>query len=306
VGVVQGNIDQAQKWDPEYRERTLATYFSLTEALAEKGLDLAVWPETAMPFAFQDPVPERALVEAFARQAAVPLLFGAPAYAEGPKGDESRNAVFLVDREGRASGRYDKMHLVPFGEYVPLGRYLPFLSKLVQGVGDFTPGPGLRPLALSPAGPAVGPLVCFEVIFPALAAEHAAKGAQVLAVVTNDGWFGRTSGPYQHLAFAAWRAAETGLPLVRAANTGVSAVFDGRGKLLAATALGARDAFAATVEVAAPRRTPQGWVRPWVGPLCLALALPAVFAMVRPPSAPGDRRPRRAGRSRRGRDRGEP
>lgn len=281
VGVVQGNIDQAQKWDPAFRRATLETYLSLTAGLAARGLDWAVWPETAVPLLVQEPGDGREVLERFARAARLRLLFGAPAYERRGDRVESRNAVFLLDPSGRMAGRYDKVHLVPFGEYVPLGRFLPFVTKLVQGVGDFTSGPGALPLASGAGQPVAGPLVCFEVIFPALAAEHARRGAQFLAVVTNDGWFGRTPGPYQHLAFAAWRAAETGLPLVRAANTGVSAVFDGRGRLLHRTELLARDAFAVTLPYPRPGATPQTRVRPWVGPGCLALALGGLFAIVR-------------------------
>ncbi|MBI5017554.1 MAG: apolipoprotein N-acyltransferase [Deltaproteobacteria bacterium] len=282
IGVVQGDIDQAQKWDPAFRRATLQTYLSLTRKLiqADGRPDLAVWPETAMPVLFQEPGPLRAELQRFARDQRLPILFGAPAYQSTGDRFEGRNAVFLLDETGAVAGRYDKVHLVPFGEYIPLGRFLPFVGKLVEGVGDFTPGPGATPLVARPTLPTLGPLICFEVIFPGLAAEHARQGAQVLAVVTNDGWFGRTPGPYQHLAFAAWRAAETGLPLVRAANTGVSAAFDGRGRLLQATALQTRDAFAVTLSYPQPGETPQGRIRPWISPSCLALALAGVFGTI--------------------------
>jgi apolipoprotein N-acyltransferase len=164
------------------------------------------------------------------------------------------------------------------------------MKKLVEGIGDFTSGPGIRPLAASGALPALGPLICFEVIFPDLAAKHLAGGAQLLTVVTNDGWFGRTPGPYQHLAFGAWRAAETGLPLIRAANTGISAVFDGRGRVLHSTELQARDAFALTIDLPAPHTTPEMFLRPWISPACLALAGVGLFAILRRPRYPGPRK----------------
>lgn len=287
VGIVQGNIDQAQKWDPAFRRATVENYLSLTRGLAAAAPDLVLWPETAMPLLIQEPSPEREVLERFARDLGVPLLFGAPAYERRGDRIESRNAVFLLSTSGQVVGRYDKVHLVPFGEYIPLGRFFPFVTKLVEGVGDFTAGPGALPLVPRGGLPALGPLVCFEVIFPGLAAEHARRGAQLLTVVTNDGWFGHTPGPYQHLAFAAWRAAETGLPLVRAANTGISAAFDGRGRLVRASALQTRDAFTVELAYPAPGATPQGRVRPLVAPTCLALALGGLFAIVRRSDPPG-------------------
>ncbi len=280
VAVVQGNIDQAQKWDPAYRRATLETYARLSTREARKGADLLLWPETAVPLYAQDPTPERKGLEELVRSLGVPLVFGAPAYVREGGHVEYRNAVFLMDRDGQLAGRYDKVHLVPFGEYVPLGRFLPFLKKLVAGAGDFTPGPEVRPLSGVDGLPPIGPLVCFEMIFPSVAEAHARAGAGVLAVVTNDGWFGRTPGPYQHLAFAAWRAAELGVSLVRAANTGVSAAFDGRGHLLHATQLGEQGAFTATLPLYPAHLTPEARVRPWVGPVCLALAVPGLFAIL--------------------------
>ncbi len=281
VGLVQGNIDQAVKWDPAYRRHTLDAYEGLTRFVASQGVDLAVWPETAVPAYVQQGGEEASRVARLAAGLGVPILFGAPAYAGlSPRAGSARNGVFLVDRSGRFGSRYDKVHLVPFGEYVPLGRWLPFVKKLVTGAGDFTPGPG--PVVLSAPGvPGLGPLVCFEVIFPALAAAQARAGARVLVVVTNDGWFGRTPGPYQHLAFGAWRAAENGLPLVRAANTGITAAFGPDGGLLGRTRILVADALRVTVPVPGPGVTPQTRVRPWVGPGCLVLAGCGLFAILR-------------------------
>ncbi len=285
VGVAQGNIDQAVKWDPAFRSATLDAYAGLTRAQAAQGAALVLWPETAVPAHVQDRNPERARLEHLARDLEVDLMFGAPAYSRGDAGVEYRNGVFWLGRDGRLVARYDKVHLVPFGEFVPLGRYLPFLKRLVAGAGDFSPGPGIEPFPNRAGLPAVGPLVCFEVIFPDIAAEHVRRGAQLLAVVTNDGWFGRTPGPYQHLAFAAWRAAELQVPLVRAANTGVSAAFDARGRLLRATPLMERDGFVVDLRFPAPGPTPQQTLRPWLSPACGALALCGLFAILRRPSA---------------------
>lgn len=297
AAAVQGNIDQSQKWDPAYRRASLDVYAGLSRAAARDAsgdgagpLDLLLWPETAVPLYAQDPGPERRELEALSRELGIHLVFGAPAYERRGAAVEYRNGVFLLDPQGRPAGRYDKVQLVPFGEYVPLGRYLPFVKKLVAGAGDFTPGPAAAPLPPQPGLPGLGALVCFEVIFPHLASRLAARGAQVLAVVTNDGWFGRTPGPHQHLAFAAWRAAETGLPLLRAANTGVSAAFDARGRLLGATQLQTRGALVAALSYSPPHRTPQHRVRPWVWPGCLGLALLGLSANLFPFYEPG--RPR--------------
>ncbi|MBE0616634.1 MAG: apolipoprotein N-acyltransferase [Proteobacteria bacterium] len=293
AAVVQGNIDQGRKWDPAFRRATLETYGSLSRSVSVAGVDLFLWPETAVPLYAQDPSPERRGLDALARELGGYLAFGAPAYKRRGSEVEYRNALFLLSPEGVLVGRYDKVHLVPFGEYVPLGRFFPFMKKLVAGAGDFTPGPGVKPFPEEPGLPVLGALVCFEVIFPSFASSLVSAGAQVLLVVTNDGWFGRTPGPYQHLAFAAWRAAEVGAPLLRAANTGVSAAFDGHGRLLRETALNTRDAFTVVLPFPPPHRTPQQRVRPWVWPGSLALALPGLSVILlrfRRPEAPDPRR----------------
>ncbi|MBI5440068.1 MAG: apolipoprotein N-acyltransferase [Deltaproteobacteria bacterium] len=280
VSVVQGNIDQAQKWDLAFRTTTLQIYRGLTRRVARGGQELIIWPETAVPYYVQESSAGRAAVEALARETGAHLLFGAPAYVIGARGMEGRNAVFVASPAGEIVARYDKVHLVPFGEYMPLGWLFPFATKLVQGVGDFTSGPGVVPLPALDGIPRLGPLVCFEMIFPDLSATHAARGAQLLTVVTNDGWFGSTPGPSQHLAFGAWRAAETGLPLIRAANTGISAAFDERGSLLRWTRLLEPAAFSLRISYPAPHRTPATGVRPWISPASGLLALPGLFAIV--------------------------
>jgi apolipoprotein N-acyltransferase len=258
----------------------METHSALSRSVVTADTELLLWPETAVPFSAQNPSSERQQLESLARELRTHFAFGAPAFEHGSSGIQYRNAVFLLDPEGRLRGRYDKVHLVPFGEYVPLGRYLPFVKKLAAGAGDFTAGPKVAPLPGDAGLPVLGPLVCFEVIFPEISAAHVREGAQILTVVTNDGWFGKTPGPHQHLGFAAWRAAEQGVPLVRAANTGVSAVFNARGRLLHSTALLSRDAFTTSVAFRPPHRTPQHRLRPWITPVCLALASFAHFAIL--------------------------
>lgn len=292
--IVQGNIEQSLKWDFDNRAQTINTYRRLTlDALKKEPHDAVLWPETAFPSYYQDPSPFRETVEDLARKAATPIIFGAPAYVTEEGRRKMRNSVYALTPEGKITGRYDKMHLVPFGEYVPLGKLLVFVKRLVYAAGDFTPGEKTVTLGTETGAPRAGPLVCFESIFPDYALEHAQNGAGYLALVTNDAWFGRTSAPWQHLGYAAWRAAETGLPLARAANTGVSAFFDRRGRLIT-TAPFEKEATLSTVLQCPSGTNPlQASIRPCIGPLSLTLAAAGLFAILR---APGKKRIKENGR----------
>ena len=233
--VVQGNIPQDVKWLPEFQQETVRIYRDLT--LAEARLHkpgLLVWPEAATPFYYQDANPLSAAVADVPRQAGAALLFGSPAYRQEPGGLRYLNSAFLLDREGREKGRSDKIHLVPFGEYVPLKRFLPFIEKLVVGIGDFSPGT-INPLPLN--GHRLGVLVCYEAIFPELAREWVRQGSDLLVNITNDAWFGNSSAPWQHLAMVRFRAVENRVWIARAANTGISAFIAPSGRILAATGL---------------------------------------------------------------------
>jgi apolipoprotein N-acyltransferase len=172
------------------------------------------------------------------------LLFGSPAYRRDAGKTSYLNSVFLLDAKGREKGRSDKVHLVPFGEYVPVKKFLPFIDKLVVGIGDFSPGV-INPLPLN--GHQLGVLVCYEAIFPELARESVRQGSDLLVNVTNDAWFGNSSAPWQHLAMVRFRAVENRVWVARAANTGISAFIAPSGQVLAATSLFV--AGTATVEV---------------------------------------------------------
>jgi apolipoprotein N-acyltransferase len=234
VALIQGNIDQAQKWDPENRQATIDRYERLSLQALREPVDLLVWPEAATPFFLQDDTPLSRRVLSLPERFGGSLLVGSPAYAvAGDNRYQYFNSAYLVP--GSSAGepaRTDKVHLVPFGEYVPLGRLLSFIDKLVVGVGDFSPGK-VTPLALD--GTSLGVLICYEVIFPELAREYVRRGSGLLVNLTNDAWFGRSSAPYQHLAMARFRAIENRVWLVRAANTGISAFVSPSGRVVEAS-----------------------------------------------------------------------
>jgi apolipoprotein N-acyltransferase len=157
------------------------------------------------------------------------------------------NSAFLIDRDGRLAGRYDKRHLVPFGEYVPLQRVFFFLNKLVTGIGDF--GPGQTATVFADGLGRFSVMICYEVIFPGEVREFTQAGAQLLVNITNDAWFGRSGAPYQHLAMAAIRAVENGSYLIRAANTGVSAIIAPTGEILRQTPIFTEAVLTGTVRL---------------------------------------------------------
>ena len=240
--IVQGNVAQEVKWREEQRIPILRRYVEATRDAALAALQdlpedhnlVVIWPETAVPFLLADDPEVRRLVAGALPQRAM-LLSGTVRVEFGPDRRARRvfNSLVAVDPAGDVRGVTDKVHLVPFGEYMPLSGLLPV--RIVQGGMDFTPGEELRPVR---AGwvPPFGGLICYEVIFPG--AVVPAERPAWLVNVTNDAWFGISAGPWQHLAAARLRAVEEGLPLARAAQTGVSAVFDARGREVARTGLG--------------------------------------------------------------------
>jgi apolipoprotein N-acyltransferase len=228
VAVVQGNIKQGEKWKKEMVLATIRRYGELTSRV--KGAKLIIWPETAAPFLYQRTPDLDAKVQEIARTAGGYLLFGAPAYELTPQGESFYNRAFLLSPEARPAGSYDKAHLVPFGEYVPLKRVLFFVKKMVATAGDFAEGPVGAVVSL-PEGN-VGPLICFESIFPDLSRAQVKNGARLLVNLTNDAWYGTTSAPYQSLAMAVLRSVENRVCMARAANTGISAFINADGRIL--------------------------------------------------------------------------
>jgi len=226
VGIVQGNIDQAIKWDKTTRLATLEIYARLTRQVAP-GSRLVVWPEAAVPayLSYEPGVSE--WLTRLAGEVGTPLLVGALDARQDGAATQFLNSAFLVRAEG-LQRRYDKIHLVPFGEYVPLRGLLFFVEAIAAEIGDFTPG---RDRVVFPLeGAPFGTVICYEVIFPDLFRGFVREGARLMVNITNDAWFGESSGPIQHLTMVPLRAVENGVAVVRAANTGVSALVgpDGR------------------------------------------------------------------------------
>ena len=236
IALVQGNIPQDEKWTPDGKQATLKIYQDLSEeGIKNRQADLVVWPETALPFyPVNDPL--FFSVTGFAEEQNTWLLTGTPYYTVIGRHNNMKpaleyfNSALLISPEGRVTGRYNKQHLVPFGEYVPLGRFLPFLEPLVVHVGNFTPGRSVEPLRLGTLK--AGVLICFESIFPELARQQVAAGANLLVNLTNDAWYGRSSAPHQSFAMSVFRSLETRRSLVRAANTGISGFVDPLGRVM--------------------------------------------------------------------------
>lgn len=234
MGIVQGNIPQDVKWSPQWQRETLERYLVRSRELVDRQqAALLVWPETALPFyPLHNPLLQS--VQDFAVSRRVALLTGAPwAESRSEVGQEKNyrfaNSALLFAEDGRLKERYSKSHLVPFGEYVPLKRFLPFLAPLVESVGDFSPGRIERTLPCQDAR--IGVLICFESVFPDISRKWVDAGANVLANLTNDAWYGRSSAPHHSLVMTVLRAVETRRSLVRSANTGFSGFIDPLGRI---------------------------------------------------------------------------
>ncbi len=241
--IVQANVDQALKWRPENSEEIFLDYLRLTKSPGIDAIDLVIWPETAVPFLLADAPDALASIGNALPQGAA-LLVGAARLVEernaqdGLSARRIYNSLLVVDDAGTVRGIYDKRHLVPFGEYLPFQDFLESLGFMqMTGVrGGFSEGSGTLLLAV-PGAPQVRPLICYEIIFPDEIAGTGERPGWLLNL-TNDAWFGRSAGPYQHFHQARVRAVEQGLPLARAANTGISAVIDPYGRILAEIGLG--------------------------------------------------------------------
>ncbi|MBA5776085.1 apolipoprotein N-acyltransferase [Stappia sp. F7233] len=256
IRIVQPAIPQEEKWLPENRANVFSTYVEMSgrpfpEALAGASRRLTIWPESAVPFLLTEEPGALAAIAGFLKPGET-LVTGA--IRSEIRGEQRvfYNSIFSIADDGTIVDAYDKVRLVPFGEYVPLEGFFEALGirGLVQGAGTFEAGFRQRPMRLDGL-PAFLPLVCYEIIFPGIASTSEEEAGWILNV-TNDAWFGMTAGPYQHLVQARLRAVEQGMPVIRAANTGISAIFDSRGRILDRLELGVRGA----IDAALPARLP--------------------------------------------------
>jgi apolipoprotein N-acyltransferase len=242
VAVIQGNIPQAKKWDEKFREEILCKYENLTREAAKSTPDLIIWPETSVPGFLESEQRLLSRIESLAKEAKAPILVGTPS----ERGESYYNSAVLVLDDHRLAGRYDKMHLVPFGEYVPFKSVLSFVERFAPSpIGDFSEGKepvvfkffierGSRDNAVSwrlVKKVGFSCLICFEDIFPDIARAFVKEGAVFLVNITNDAWFAKSSAAYQHSQASIFRAVENRVNVVRAANTGLSCFIDQKGKV---------------------------------------------------------------------------
>jgi apolipoprotein N-acyltransferase len=236
VAVLQGNILQDQKWDPAMAGAIMQRYLELSREAIGRGAEFVLWPESALPQPYEADAPAREAIQRLARQAHVTLLVGSDRDEPVRPVDQAKpqvrlyNAAYLVQPDGTTGAIYRKIHLVPFGEYVPFKQLLFFVGPIVEAVSDFTPG--TEPSLLPVNGHQASTAICYEVIYGSLMRAFVERGSELLTTITNDAWYGRSSAAYQHWQQASLRTIEEGRYLARAANTGISGFVDPYGRVL--------------------------------------------------------------------------
>lgn len=247
VAVVQGNIDQAIKWDPEFQRSSTLKYVHLSLSAKKSKPDLVVWPETATPFYFLKNTELSERVLDGIRETGADFLIGSPSFDLAGNTVEYFNSAYLIDSGGNVKGKYDKAHLVPFGEYVPFKKWLPFIGKMVEGVGDFRSGETGHTIPWRKYR--IGIQICYEIIFPGLSRGMVKNDAALLINITNDAWYGKSSAPFQHFSMAVFRAVENRRSLIRSANTGISGFIDPNGEVIGSTPLFEDEVMTRTVPI---------------------------------------------------------
>jgi len=280
VGLIQGNIPQQLKWDPDLQDKTIDSYIELSRRAIAQGAKLVVWPEAAVPFLLRRDE-RRSRLTNFADRNGIDLLVGAPGYEKRGAGvAKSYNQAWLIVPGKGLTEFYDKIQLVPFGEYIPLSFLFGSVDIAVESVGDFGRGDRYTIFSGPPARTAgkptlFGTLICYEGIFPSLSRRLVARGARLLVNISNDAWYGSTSAPYQHLSMVTMRAIENRVPVVRATNTGITALIDATGRVRKATSL-----FVPAVVVDDVRLSPARGLYTRVGDSFVALCLLAFALLV--------------------------
>jgi apolipoprotein N-acyltransferase len=240
IGLIQGNIPQNEKWSAARAAGIFQSYLALSREAAGRGAEFVMWPESATPFFFQEDPAGGEAIRGLALETRTTLLFGSDQIEAGSP-PHYYNAAFLIDPGGMLVATYRKVHLVPFGEYVPFKRLLSFVGPLVESASDFSPG---DEIVLLPVGRHVASTaICYEIVYPALIRQAVEAGSELLTTITNDAWYGHSSAPYQHFEQAALRAIEQGRYLARAANTGISGVVDPYGRVVTRSNLFERTAL---------------------------------------------------------------
>ena len=230
IGLVQGNIPQDQKWDERQANAILHTYLSMTRDAARQGAKLIIWPESSTPFFYEEDRFGGDQVRQVVNETGIELLLGSD-QLEHTTPPKYYNAAFLIRPDGTLAGVYRKMHLVPFGEFVPLKQLLFFVGPLVEQVGGFEPGQLM--VMLPTRYGKISTAICYEIVYPGLVRRSVLEGSQLLTTITNDAWYGYSSAPYQHFLQASMRAIEQGRYLARSANTGISGIVDPYGRVVA-------------------------------------------------------------------------
>jgi apolipoprotein N-acyltransferase len=275
VGLLQGNIDQGVKWSPAFADETMLAYEALSRQAVAAGARLVVWPETAVPGSVETERGFGPRLAQLAQELGVVMVIGAVGVERREGEYRFFDSAYVYDSKGARLDRYDKAHLVPFGEYLPFRKLFGrFVHAVATGIAldDVTPGDGPRASSLpfdpDTGGPPVtvdavrrgeaerrvlvGLPVCYELLFPDLIRRFAGAGGELLVAITNDAWYGRTGAPYQFLAITALRSAETRLWTVRAANTGVTALIDDRGRVREQTPIFERTLLVGDVPLRGP------------------------------------------------------
>lgn len=244
IRIVQANIPQNIKWVPERMYDALEQHMMLSRHLSTEPLQMIIWPESAIPYYLNQEPEIRAAISRIIPKEGF-LITGSLRLEQGAQSDHVWNSLYVIDHEGGIADIYDKVHLVPFGEYIPL-RALITLNKITAGTSDFSTGSGIKTLSAQGRMAPYSPLICYEAIFPDNVIHRTQRPAWMVNI-TNDAWFGISTGPYQHLYAVRLRAVEQGIPLVRAANTGISAIIDSYGRINALLGLGEKGVLDGTL-----------------------------------------------------------
>lgn len=250
IGVIQGNISQARKWNGDQLSWTTDHYISLTKKIALDKPDLIVHPETAFPYYFnrKNYANYANKIRSLVAEIKIPLLVGSLHFSR-QKSDSIYNRALMLDKKGETKGFADKVHLVPFGEYLPFPKIFGYLGELTAQSGQFTPGDKHNVLSVPDTKGMAGVFICYESIFPNITRSLVLDGANFLINTTNDAWFGQTAAPEQHFAMSVIRAIETRRAVVRAANTGISGIISPYGQITSSTDLEETEIFTQKIEL---------------------------------------------------------